>query len=364
MTAFHPFMQKLYGCRNRQGYSIETIERVLKKMGELSACHRILVCGTNGKGSVVHKMASAMQQKGKRVGTFTSPHLFSPLERIQINGKNISQKAFMQCYRECKRLLESPPSFFDAFFLVAYRYFQEHELDCIIFEAGIGARLDTSIYLPITMSVITTIGLDHCDLLGETLEEIAFEKSFAIREKAPVILGPKAIQKVLFERAFKMRAPLYLVPHQKGTYDDENNAIASQVLSLCGIHAHIHQTRPPFRLYREFKEGVEVVFDTAHNQEGFRALTSALGEGYCYLIGLSSFRNMEPIQAILESIRCQYYFVSDRSRSLITPSFDCFSSVKEGVEQSFKIAKQQKKKLCIAGSFYLMEKAFQSLQLL
>lgn len=152
----------------------------------------IHVAGTNGKGSVSHMLSAVLQSAGLRVGLYTSPHLKDFRERIRINGKMIPEREVVRWvddYRTNKRLWKIEPSFFELTVALAFDYFAAQHVDVAIMEVGLGGRLDSTNIIKPEISVITNIGLDHTNLLGETLEEIAGEKAGIIKSKVPVVIG-------------------------------------------------------------------------------------------------------------------------------------------------------------------------------
>ena len=150
----------------------------------------IHVAGTNGKGSVSHMLASQMQVCGYRVGLYTSPHLVDYRERIRVNGQPISEE-YVTKFVEKERSFFEPlkASFFEVTTAMAFKYFSEQDVDIAIIEVGLGGRMDsTNIITPI-LSIITNISLEHTQLLGSTLAEIAAEKGGIIKEGVPCIIG-------------------------------------------------------------------------------------------------------------------------------------------------------------------------------
>lgn len=150
----------------------------------------IHVAGTNGKGSTSHMLAAILQESGYKVGLYTSPHLKSFTERIRINGKEIEEDFVTDFVKNNKDFFTSfDPSFFEITVAMAFEYFNKAKVDVAVIETGLGGRLDsTNIITPI-LSIITNIGLDHQNLLGDTLEKIAFEKAGIIKKGVPVIIG-------------------------------------------------------------------------------------------------------------------------------------------------------------------------------
>ena len=165
----------------------------------------IHVGGTNGKGSTSHALASILQSSGYRTGLYTSPHLKSFTERIRINGKEITEDAVVDFVKINKAFLEElRPSFFEMTVGLAFWYFAEQKVDIAVIEVGMGGRLDSTNVIAPELSVITNIGLDHTQFLGDTLPAIAGEKAGIIKERVPVVISqlqPETAE--VFERKAK-----------------------------------------------------------------------------------------------------------------------------------------------------------------
>jgi dihydrofolate synthase/folylpolyglutamate synthase len=150
----------------------------------------IHIGGTNGKGSVSHMIASVLQEAGYKTGLYTSPHLKDFRERIRVNGEMISENDVVTFVTRHKNIIESlKPSFFEMTVAMAFNYFAECNVDVAVIEVGLGGRLDSTNIIKPVLSVITNIGHDHLDLLGDTLEKIAIEKSGIIKKNIPVIIS-------------------------------------------------------------------------------------------------------------------------------------------------------------------------------
>ncbi|WP_256009487.1 bifunctional folylpolyglutamate synthase/dihydrofolate synthase [Desertivirga xinjiangensis] len=152
----------------------------------------IHVAGTNGKGSVSHMLAAVLQSAGYKTGLYTSPHLRDFRERIRINGEMITEEAVIRFVESQRTSIEQiEPSFFEVTVAMAFNHFAEQQVDIAVIETGLGGRLDsTNIILP-ELSVITNIGFDHMNILGDTLPKIAFEKAGIIKPGTPVVLSEK-----------------------------------------------------------------------------------------------------------------------------------------------------------------------------
>ena len=154
---------------------------------QLRAVH---VAGTNGKGSTSHLMAAALQAQGYRVGLFTSPHLVDFRERIRISGEMIPQEMVVQFVAENRAFLdELRPSFFETTMALAFWYFAQQQVDIAVVEVGLGGRLDSTNILTPLVSVITNIGIDHTEFLGDTLAQIAGEKAGIMKPHVPCVIG-------------------------------------------------------------------------------------------------------------------------------------------------------------------------------
>ena len=148
------------------------------------------VAGTNGKGSSSHMLAAILQQAGYKTGLYTSPHLVDFRERIKINGKMIPKAEVVKFVADYKDIFEKiEPSFFEWTVGLAFHYFAQEEVDVVILEVGLGGRLDSTNVVNPVACLITNIGYDHMNLLGDTLPKIAAEKSGIIKPKVPVTIS-------------------------------------------------------------------------------------------------------------------------------------------------------------------------------
>ncbi len=182
----------------------------------------IHVAGTNGKGSVSHMLAAILQIAGYKTGLYTSPHLRDFRERIKVDGEMVSEKFVIDFTEKIKPLIEEiSPSFFEITVAMAFEYFAEQTVDVAIIEVGLGGRLDSTNIITPELSVITNIGWDHMNLLGNSLEKIAFEKAGIIKKEVPVIIGeilPETIP--VFESVAKEKnAPLSVASQKKQVVD-------------------------------------------------------------------------------------------------------------------------------------------------
>ncbi len=172
----------------------------------------IHVAGTNGKGSTAHMLAAVFQASGKKVGLYTSPHYVDFRERIKVNGEEISTKEVIRFVEKHKAQWEEiRPSFFEITVALAFDHFRKEKVDIAIIETGLGGRLDSTNIITPLLSVITNIGFDHMQMLGDTLEAIAGEKAGIIKPGIPVIIGEwnKATATVFKAKAIKEKSPIH-----------------------------------------------------------------------------------------------------------------------------------------------------------
>lgn len=218
---YHQILEDIFArfpMYHKQGSSaykegLENIEELAQMAGnpqdKLVTIH---IAGTNGKGSVAHLLSSYFQELNYKTGLFTSPHLVDFRERIKINGVSISEEEVIHFFKKYQSRIDPiEPSFFEITTVLAFDYFANQKVDIAIIETGLGGRLDaTNIIHPI-LSIITNVGLDHQQLLGNTLPKIAMEKAGIIKPDTPVLIGepnPKTLP-VFQAVATRQNAPLY-----------------------------------------------------------------------------------------------------------------------------------------------------------
>lgn len=170
------------------------LDNTYRLMAHLGNPHERLravhVAGTNGKGSTSHLIAAALQAQGYKVGLFTSPHLVDFRERIRISGEMIPRETVVQFVANHRAFLdELRPSFFETTMALAFWYFAQHQVDIAVVEVGLGGRLDSTNILTPLLSVITNIGIDHTEFLGDTLAQIAAEKAGIMKPHVPCVIG-------------------------------------------------------------------------------------------------------------------------------------------------------------------------------
>src|SRR5688572_1774358 len=176
------------------------------------------IAGTNGKGSVSHMLAAIMQTAGYKTGLYTSPHLKDFRERIRVNGEMISQEFVIDFTQRINPLIEKiEPSFFEITVAMAFDYFAQQKCDIAIIETGLGGRLDSTNIITPELSVITNIGWDHMNILGDSLEKISGEKAGIIKQNVPVIIGETIKESLpVFEKvAAEKKSPIFIASKKR-----------------------------------------------------------------------------------------------------------------------------------------------------
>ncbi|HFI2432683.1 TPA: folylpolyglutamate synthase/dihydrofolate synthase family protein [Streptococcus suis] len=230
-------------------YKMEKIEYALELLGNPQFAVPIIhVAGTNGKGSTIAFMRQLFQAHGLRVGSFVSPHMVSVHDRICIDSQPISDHDFQHYLQQVYDLEQEvatryePFRYFEVMVLIMFLYFQDQQLDVALVEVGIGGLLDTTNVVAPALSVITSIGLDHQDLLGSTLGEIAEQKAGIIKENVPVVLGPLCPETTAICRqiALEKQAPVYQFgqefTYKAGQFSNADRDLSELVLGLAGPH--------------------------------------------------------------------------------------------------------------------------------
>ncbi len=215
--SYRETLDYLYGLRHHGiKLGLENTQELISLTGNPQrAYHSIHVAGTNGKGSTVSMIASVLKAAGIRTGTFTSPHLVSFTERVQVDGERISEEDVLRLAGDIRERVENVgnlnPTFFEFVTAMALVYFKEQGVEWAVVETGMGGRYDATNVLSPDITVITPVGLDHRDFLGETLPEIAYEKAGIIKEGVPVVLAPQAgdALNTILKAAKEKNGPVY-----------------------------------------------------------------------------------------------------------------------------------------------------------
>ena len=344
----------------------------------------IHVAGTNGKGSVCIKIAHALEKAGYKVGLFTSPHLSSFRERIRINDQMIPEAAVESLLPSLLQIVNKadiPATFFEITTFLAFLYFARENIDIAVLETGLGGRLDATNVVHPCLSVITSISLDHTEILGPTREEIAKEKGGIIKEGVPVIIGPRVPLAPIQALADQKISPCMQVREESPLYEMENRAIAKASLDyLASIYTltlpAIEQglaAKQPCRL--EILEGPPlIVLDVAHNPDGICHLFQAIQHQFPskplrLLFGLSKSKDLCGCLQSIVPHGSHYHLVEapngrGAALELLNQHLQAFSiqpadislhdSIVAGVQTACAEALTKGELLVIFGSFFIM----------
>lgn len=354
----------------------------------------IHIAGTNGKGSTSAMIASVLQEAGYKVGLYTSPHLKDFRERIKINGEKISEKFVCEFVLEHKSFFEKNNlSFFEMTVGLAFDYFKKEKVDVAVIETGMGGRLDsTNIIMPL-VSVITNIGLDHTQFLGDTLIEIAAEKAGIIKPNIPVVIGEytKQTREVFEKKAKQMNSKTYFasdlvckVPKSDlvARYQKKNKKTALQTIKILrnrNLFEISHENISKGFLnvgkntgllgrWQILQEKPKIICDSAHNRHGLEVvLTELQKEKIKRLHIVLGFVNDKDLVSVLSLFpeKATYYFCKPnvprgldveqlyevaRSFSLVG---ETYSSVSEALENAKKNA-SEKDLIFVGGSTFVV----------
>ncbi|MBT8394208.1 MAG: bifunctional folylpolyglutamate synthase/dihydrofolate synthase [Bacteroidia bacterium] len=372
----------MYQNQGKTAYK-EDIGNTIKLVEHLKNPHKkfksIHVAGTNGKGSTSHMLASILQEAGYKVGLYTSPHLKDFRERIKINGKEVSKQFVIGFIKRNKTFFESNSlSFFEMTVGMAFDYFAKQKVDIAIIEVGLGGRLDSTNVITPLVSVITNIGLDHTQFLGNTLEQIATEKGGIIKPNVPVVIGEtqKETRSIFLNLAKQNGSEICFADDQvqeffncklKGNYQKKNINTALQTIKLLankdleitskhkqnGLLNVVKNTGLLGR-WQILQEGPRIICDAAHNKEGLTlALNQLKQEQYKNLHIVIGFVKDKDLERIIEMFPrdADYYFCKpDIERGLDANTLrqkfidlgyrgKSFNSVNEALQKAKKSAK-------------------------
>lgn len=378
----------------------------------------IHIAGTNGKGSTSHMLAAMLQQAGYKTGLYTSPHLKDFRERIKINGEMVNEGFiidFVQRTKELSNRIE--PSFFELTVAMAFDYFAKEKVDIAVIETGLGGRLDsTNIITPI-LSVITNIGYDHMNILGDTLEKIAFEKAGIIKPGVPVVIGEylDETKPVFINKAKETKSPVFF-PQDGYTVSNittslyqlncditsaGNNQTETFTLDLNGLYqiknlrtvlcaegvllqlgynitedaekkalANVKKLTGLHGRWDVIAENPAIVLDVAHNEDGIKHLLwqlSVIREQFDKLhivTGMVKDKEIDKVLALMPKEAAYYFTNAQIPRALPAAelrdkatTFSLKGNIFTDVNEAIKMAKQQaspKDLILVCGSVFLV----------
>ena len=378
----------------------------------------IHIAGTNGKGSTSHMLAAMLQQAGYKTGLYTSPHLTDFRERIKINGQMVSEDFVVEFVERTKEISDAvQPSFFELTVAMAFDYFAKEKVDIAVIETGLGGRLDSTNIITPLLSIITNIGYDHMNILGDTLEKIAYEKAGIIKPNVPVVIGEwlDETKPIFIDKASQTNSPIYFAQEEyavsnisSGTYQlqcdvtsVEHHITEHFILDLNGIYQTknlrtvlcaegllmqlgftIPNNAEKFALANTKKltglhgrwdviaEQPTIVLDVAHNEDGIRQLLvqlSVISEQFEHLhivTGMVKDKDVDKVLSLLPKEAVYYFTNAHIPRAL--PAADLQTIAKEhglhgknydDVNKAIAAAKQQagiNDLILVCGSIFLV----------
>ena len=379
----------------------------------------IHIAGTNGKGSVSHMLAAILQTAGFKTGLYTSPHLKDFRERIKVNGDEISEKFIIAFTEKIKPLIEEiEPSFFEITVAMAFDYFAEQKVDIAVVEVGLGGRFDSTNIITPELSVITNIGWDHMNILGDSLEKIAFEKAGIIKTNVPVVIGEIIPQtKSVFENiASEKNAPLHLAAEERnvagwewekhelivevaeqgktdhkkyhldlpGIYQSKNLLTvleACSVLKGLGYKLNEDDTRHGLQKAKKITglhgrwevihENPTVVLDVGHNEDGIKQIIQQIEltthHDLHFIIGMVKDKEIDTVLSLLPHSAIYYFTQAHIPRALTAEmlkekagKFNLNGKIITDVNEAIKEAKSKAHKddlILVCGSVFLVGEA-------
>jgi dihydrofolate synthase / folylpolyglutamate synthase len=348
----------------------------------------IHIAGTNGKGSTASFTASILTELGEKVGLFTSPHIFDFRERIRINGKKITEEEVISFCKKIKTLkLNFKPSFFEITFVLSLVHFEAKNCSICLIETGLGGRLDaTNCILP-KISIITNIGMDHMNFLGNTLKEIAFEKAGIIKENTAVVIGKtqNELKEIFTEIAKEKKAQIYFADENKNntievypSYQIENLQTALKSLELLSHSIsqkiiqksidNLQKNTGLFARMTHINRNPNIILDVSHNEDGIKATLKGLNLNpkgkLIVLLGSSNEKNINLHMNLFTDIATIYLctFRNERSRKfeeyqILKNQNPKIKDVFEDVNLAIRKIKETLSKedtLLVIGSFFLI----------
>ena len=412
-----PSFQRVGGDAYKPG--LERIASFCQHLGNPQRnYYTIHVAGTNGKGSVSHMLASILREAGYRTGLFTSPHLTDFRERIRVDGEMIpKQKIVNFVDKHQDKMKELDLSFFEMTAAMAFDYFDQCDVEVAVIETGLGGRLDATNLITPILSIVTNVGFDHTEFLGETIEKIASEKAGIIKKSIPVIVGQhsEAYDKVFVERAKELNSRIIFaedvwtlngVEH----FDNENQHFSltrvrdgkgyeldvdllgdyqrHNIVTVCAAADYLAENTPLTISRRAHREGLQVaaastglagrwqvlsrepytVCDTGHNVDGIRYVAEQLNNLECdrlfAVMGFAREKELSKILALLPT-KAHYIFTRaniERARAIediaaeatkLGLDFETVPTVWEAVERARCLA-QPSDAIFIGGSNYVI----------
>ena len=409
---FQKYLESLYSLQRRGiKLGLEHTEQLLRFCNNPHKNYSTIhVAGTNGKGSTCAYIETILRQNGYRVGLYTSPHLLHFNERIRVNGRPISNKQIFQFLdNSFDEINKIKSTFFEVTTVMAFNYFYKKKVDVAVIETGLGGRLDSTNVISPKISVITSISKDHTDILGDSLEKIAYEKAGIIKEKTPLVIYDQAnkILEVFRKKAISLNVdmkiseiPKNIVCDHRGTQFIHNNfkytiplfgfhqarnaALAIDVVNKVdsninneGINTALRKVFWPGRMQ---KVGRNIFYDVSHNENGLEKTLHTLKKLYPNPIihGLLCLKKDKSVDCLKDLISENFktLIVSGDRNELLSKSgtlakklsglkIQCkaVSSLEKGLEIVKSLVKDSPSIGLIFGSHYIAEEVFHSFEI-
>lgn len=351
----------------------------------------IHIGGTNGKGSTSNMLASVLQESGYKIGIYNSPHLVDFTERIKVNGKNCNQEFVYDFIQKLKKLpADIRPSFFEFTTIMAFEYFAQQNVDFAIIEVGLGGRLDSTNIIKPLVSAITNVALDHQNILGNTVEEIAKEKAGIIKSNINIISGDEneAVKSIIRKKASENNSEwvdatlidTHVPSDLKGNYQQKNiRVVLALIDELRNLGIIIPQEKVEKGLLNvqkntgfigrwfEFSTDPLIICDTAHNQAGLEEVFAQLNSIPKFkhiVIGFVKDKKIDEVLKILPE-NSTFYFAKPYLNRGLHPSFyedalkksKIFYKIFDEVNDAYLSAKQNLKNgemIFIGGSNFVV----------
>ncbi|MCD0454371.1 bifunctional folylpolyglutamate synthase/dihydrofolate synthase [Chryseobacterium sp. LC2016-27] len=335
----------------------------------------IHIGGTNGKGSTSNMLSSVLQEAGYKTGLYNSPHLIDFTERIKVNGKNCDKEFVYNFILKLKKLPEDIlPSFFEFTTIMAFEYFAQQKVDFAIIEVGLGGRLDSTNIIKPLVAAITNVQLDHQNILGDTIEEIAFEKAGIIKSNTPIIFGDdnETVKNIIKDKAAKENAPFIdatilkteLRSDLKGNYQNKNikvvlclveelrklNYLISNENIETGLLT-VHQNTGFIGRWFEFSQDPLTICDTGHNQAGLESVFEQLNsiEKHKHIVlGFVNDKKIDDVMGLLPKNSKFYFAKPSINRGRHPQDYEdllidakIFYKIFDSVQEAYLSAKQE-----------------------